>query len=113
MNGDRREVALSEKLVKLSGADSAAHKDDDLVELEIIQELVELAVLLLLFQLNVVLLETVKGELGVLIDVVLGRVLHELSADRLDFLGKGGREHHHLLLLRSSTENILHISAHV
>jgi hypothetical protein len=55
----------------------------------------------------------VESELGVLVDVVLSRILHELSADRLDFLGKGGREHHNLLLLRSSTENVLHISAHV
>ena len=43
----------------------------DLVELEVIQELVQLPVLLLLLKLEVVLLETVKGQLGLVIDVNL------------------------------------------
>jgi len=42
-----------------------------LVELEVVQELVQLPVLLLLLKLQVVLLETVKGQLGLVIDVNL------------------------------------------
>lgn len=113
MDSNRGEVALSEQLVKLGSTDGALDEDDDLVELQIIKQLVELAVLLLLLQLDVVLLETVKSELGVFIDVVLRRVLHELLADRLDLLGQGGREHHNLLLLGSRAEDVLNIGTHV
>lgn len=113
VNSDRREVALSKEFVELGGTDGASNKDDDLIELEIIQQLVQLAVLLLLLQFNVVLLETVESELGVLVDIVLSGVLHELSADGLDLLREGGGEHHNLLLLGSSTENVLDIGTHV
>lgn len=113
MDGNRRKVTLSEELVKLSGTNSATDENNDLVELEFIQKLVELAILLLFFQLDVELLKTVESELSVLIDVVLGRVLHELSANRFHLLGQGGREHHNLLLGRCSAENILHIRAHI
>ena len=84
------EVALSKQLVELGSAHSALDEDDDLVELKVVKQLVQLAVLLLLLKLDVVLLKTVQGELGVLIDVVLRRVLHELAADGLDGLGQGG-----------------------
>jgi len=55
----------------------------------------------------------VESKLGVLVDGVLRRILHELAADRLDVVSQSGGKQHHLLLLRSSTENILNISAHV
>ena len=40
-------------------------------------------------------------------------VLHELLADWSDVLGEGGAEHHHLLLVGSRTENLLHVASHV
>ena len=40
-------------------------------------------------------------------------ILHELSADWSDLFAQGGTEHHDLLLMRSHTENLLDISAHV
>lgn len=40
-------------------------------------------------------------------------ILHELSADWTDLFAQGGAEHHHLLLMRSHTEDLLHVSAHV
>jgi hypothetical protein len=46
-------------------------KRTDLVELEVVQKLVELPVLFLLLELEVVLLETVEGQLGLVIDVDL------------------------------------------
>lgn len=113
MNCDRREVTLAEELVELSGAQGALDKDDDLVKLHIVKKLVELAVLLLLIKLDVVLLKTVQGELGVVINVNLKRVLHELLADRADFLGQGGAEHHDLLLGWGGAEDLLDVAAHV
>lgn len=86
VHSDGGEVAFAQQLVELSGTYGALDEDNDLVELKLVEELVQLAVLLLLFKLDVVLLKTVQGELGVLIDVVLGRVLHELAADGLDVL---------------------------
>ena len=113
MDGDRREVTLAQKLVELGGTESALDEDDDLVELELVEKLVKLAVLLTLLERNVVLLKTVEGQLGVLVDVVLGGVLHELAADRLDLIREGSGEHHNLLLLGSSTEDLLDVAAHV
>ena len=113
VNCDRREVTLAEKLVELSGAQGALHKDNDLVKLHIVKKLIELAVLLLLIKLDVVLLETVQGKLGVIINVNLKRVLHELLANRADLLGQGGAEHHNLLLGWRGTEDLLDVAAHV
>lgn len=113
VNRDGGEVALAKQLVQLSGAESALDEDNDLVELKLIQQLVQLPVLLLLLKGNVVLLKTVEGQFGILIDIVLGRVLHKLAADRLDLIGQGSRKHHHLLLLRSRTEDLLYVAAHV
>lgn len=113
MDSNRGEVALRQQTVELSRTLGRLDEDDDLVELELIEEVVELAVLLLLLQLNVVLLETVEGELGLVVDVDLQRRLHELLADGTDLLGEGGREHHHLLLLGRRAEDLLHITAHI
>lgn len=113
VNGDGREVAFTQKLVELGRTLSALDENDDLVELQVVEEIVELAVLLALLQLEVVLLEAVKSELGILVDVVLGGVLHELLADGLDLVGQSGREHHDLLLLGSGTENLLDVATHV
>lgn len=113
MDSDTGEVALAEKLVELGCAKGALNEDDDLVELELIEQVVELAVLLGLAELDVVLLETVEGELGLVVDVDLQRVTHELLADRTGLLGEGGREHHNLLLCGGSAEDFLHIAAHV
>jgi len=52
----------------LSSAVSPVDEDDDLVELERIEQIVELAILLLLSQLHVVLLKTVKSQLRLVVD---------------------------------------------
>ena len=51
------------------------YEDDDLVELESVQQVVELAVLLGLVQAHEVLLQSVQGQLGVVVDEDLHRVL--------------------------------------
>lgn len=110
---DTGEVALAQQLVQLVGTESALDEDDHLVELQVVQQLVELAVLLGLGELDVVLLQTVEGELGVIVNVNLERVPHELLADGTDLLGESSAEHHNLLVGGGGTENLLHVTAHV
>lgn len=110
---DRREVTLLEQLVQFCSSLSALHKDNGLVELQLIKQLIEFAVLLLLIQLDVVLLKTVQGKFGLVINIDFKRVLHELLADRADFLGKSGAEHHDLLLSWGGAEDLLNIASHV
>jgi hypothetical protein len=107
------EVALAEKLIELGASNSRLDEDDDLVELQAIEKVVKLAVLLLLVKLHVVLLQTVQRQLLLVVYIDLERVLHKLLADNADVLVQGGREHHHLLVLRSSTEDGLDVVAHV
>lgn len=113
VHGNRGEVALAEKLVELGATKGGLDEDDDLVVLQLIKEVVEFAVLLGLSKLDVVLLETVKGEFRLLLLDVLAGVAHEFPADRKNFLRKGGGEHHDLLLSGSDTEDFLHVAAHV
>lgn len=107
------EVALAQKVVELLASLGRANEDDDLVELQLIEEVVELPVLLTLVKLHVVLLQTVKGQLLLVVDVDLERVLHELLAGLADLLCQGGGEHHHLLVSGCGAEDGLHIVAHV
>ena len=74
VDGHRGEVALLQQLVELDGALHALDEDDHLVELERVEQLVELAVLLVLGELDVVLLQAVQRQLRV-VDVDLHRVL--------------------------------------
>lgn len=113
VDSDTGEVALPQKLVQLVGTESALDKDNDLVELQIVEKVTEFAVLLLFAQLDVILLKTMKCELSVVVDVHLERVTHELLADRPDFLRESGTEHHNLLLCWGGAEDFLNITAHV
>lgn len=113
VNCDTGEVALAQQLIQLVGTLGALDKDDDLVEFEVVQKLIQLAVLLLLVELDVVLLQAVEGELGIVIDIDLQRVVHKLLADGTNLLGEGSTEHHDLLVGGSRTEDFLHITAHV
>lgn len=89
MNRNTGEVALAQKLVEFSCAEGALDEDDDLVELQLVKEIVELAVLLALADLDVVLLKTVKSELVLVVDEDFEGVLHELLADWSGVLREG------------------------
>jgi hypothetical protein len=65
---------------------NALHEDDDLVELESIKEIDQLSYLLLLLNLEVILFETVKCELSLVINGDLERISHELAAYVLDII---------------------------
>ena len=113
MNCNAGEVALAQQLVQLVGTYGALDEDDHLVELEAVQQLVKLPVLLRLAELDVVLLQSVQGELRVIVDVHLQRVPHELLANRSDLLRERRAEHHHLLVGRGRPEDLLDVTAHV
>ena len=113
MHSNTREIALAKQFVELGGTESALDEDDDLVELKLVQQFIEFAVLFCLAELDVVLLQTVQGELGLAVDVDLQRILHEFLGDRSDFLRQSRAEHHDLLLGGSGTEDLLHIAAHI
>ena len=57
---------------------NALDEDDDLVELERVEQVKELSVLLVLLDLDVVLLEAVQGQLGLVVD----EDFHGLQRDR-------------------------------
>ena len=54
-----------------------------------------------------------QGELGLVIDIDLERILHELLANGSDLLRECGTEHHDLLLGGGSAEDLLDVTAHV
>lgn len=88
-------------------------EDDNLVELEVVEQVAELSVLGLLLNVDIVLLETVQGQLSFVVHKNLQRRRHELLADGSDLLGQGGGKHHHLLLSGGHSENLLDISSHI
>jgi hypothetical protein len=67
-----------------------AYEDDDLIELDVVEQFDELLDLLGVLELDVVLLETMEGQLGVTIDEKFERLLHEESADVLGFIVHSG-----------------------
>jgi hypothetical protein len=107
------EVAFTEQLVELSGTEGGFDEDDDLVELKTVEEVVEFAVLLGFLELDAVLLQTVESELGLIVDVDFERVSHEFLANRSNLLRESGTEHHHLLLGRGGSEDLLNVATHV
>jgi hypothetical protein len=110
---DGWKVLVLEELVQSDASLNRFDKDDDLVEFEGVQEVEQLSVLFLFLEVDKVLSETVKGELGVVVNVDLHWVVHEFLADWSDFFGEGSGEHHDLFLVWGRPENILHISSHI
>ena len=89
MDTDTREVALLQQRIELRGTRDRLDKDTDLVEFEVIEHVVELAVLFLFLELEIVLLQTVQRELGLVVDVDLERLL--VSARSIRYRGKEKR----------------------
>lgn len=85
VDGDAGEVAFAKYFVQLGGSESALDEDDNLIELECVEEIIQLAVLLPFAKLDKVLLEAVKCELGLVVNVDLERVAHEFLADGSNF----------------------------
>jgi len=60
---DAREAALPQQLIQFDCPRHALYEDNDLVEIEGVQEVIELAILLAFLKADKVLLEAVEGEL--------------------------------------------------
>jgi len=75
---------LVEHFVQLHSVVNLTHEDDHLVELQLIDQIHQLADLVTLVQTDVVLAETVEGELALVLNEDLGWVAHELAACDLD-----------------------------
>ena len=76
VDSDTGEVLLDEELVEVLAAVDAVHEDDALVELDGVEDVDELAVLLLLGQGHVVLLESFEGQLALIINEDIERLFH-------------------------------------
>ena len=113
VDADGGEVAVFEESVELDGARNGLDEDDQLVEIEGVEEVDELAVFGFLFKLHVELLQAVQGELGGFVDVDFEGVLHEFLADGAHALVEGGGKHHHLLVMGSLHEDLLDITTHL
>jgi len=108
-----RQGLLVKDLSQLDGVRYGLNENDDLVKVEGVDEVGQLGVLLVLFELHVVLLETVESEFALVLNEDFRRVAHELLAGVLDVSGEGGGEHHDLLVVGSLLENVLDVSSHV
>ena len=86
MDGLGGDSVLVEHLVEFDGVVHLAHENDDLVELQLIDQIHELADLVALIEADVVLAETVQGELALVLDEDLGGVAHELATCELDLV---------------------------
>eukprot|EP00128_Syssomonas_multiformis_P001969 Colp12_sorted_trinity150504_noHs@29447 len=113
MDANGWEVALHKKLSECIGTLHALSENDDLVKLQSIEKVGKLASLLVLIELDVVLLETSKLQLLLVVDVDFNRILHEFFADDADLGSKCGRKHHNLLVVGSGLENLLNKLAHI
>ena len=74
MDADDREADLLEQARELAGTRDRLDEDDHLVELEVVDQVGQLAVLLLLLDVDVVLLEAVQRQLGLAVDEDLVRL---------------------------------------
>jgi hypothetical protein len=106
------EVLLAENLSELLGVLDRLDEDDDLVELQLVQKVYEFSDLILVFKHNIVLLESVQGQLALVFNEDFSLVLHEFAADQFDVSGQRGREHHDLLVVWGLRENLLDVTAH-
>ena len=111
--GSTWEPGVTDDLVKFFGVFLSFHKDDNLVEVQIIEELDELLDFLVFLKSHVELLQTEEGEIFLLINENLLWVLHVHSADILSLRRHGGWEHHDLSVGVSSHEDLLNLGSHV
>lgn len=71
VDADGGKVALYQQLVQLLGSHHRLDKDADLVKLKSIQQVNQLAILFILTQLDIVLLQAVQRQLGLIVNVNL------------------------------------------
>ena len=72
--------ALIEHLYKFFGVGNRAHKNNDLVELQLVNKVHKFGDLLAVLNVHIVLFKTVKSKLALILDQNLNWVPHELAA---------------------------------
>ena len=77
MDADGRKLAFDQQTVELLCSHGRTNKDTNLVEFKRIEQLVQLAVLVLLFQLDIVLLQPMKRQLCLVVDKDFQRLILE------------------------------------
>lgn len=104
---------LDEDFRKLNSVLDRFYKDNDLIELELVNQVHQLSNLLTLVKLDVVLAETVEGQFTLTLNQDFSWVAHELTASQFNVTGECGCEHHHLLIDWSVFEDLLDVRSHV
>lgn len=112
MDADGIEELLPQKFSKFLSAIDPIDEDDHLVEGKGVQQVGELLKLLILIDIDVELGQPVQDKFT-LINEDIDLVVQEFLAVLLHLLRHSGTEHHHLLVVRSLHEDILHISTHL
>lgn len=105
------EVIGAEDAAELLGVAGGVDKDDDLIELDIVEEFCQTACLRIVIHFVKVLDDIVEREDAELVDNDLLRLSHEGAAQLTDALVDGRREHHHLLGLGGGHEDVLDVAA--
>lgn len=90
VNRNGWEIFLSQDLIQLNSILNLSHKDNDLIEHERVQEVSESSDLLVVLQLHVVLLKSVKSKFALVVNENLELILHESSTDVFDLTSHGG-----------------------
>lgn len=111
MDADGIEQLLPKEFSQFLGTIDTIDEDDHLVEGKSIKQMGQFFKLLILVDVDVELGQAMEDELA-LIDEDIHLVIQELLAILLHLLRHSGTEHHHLLVVGSLDENILHVSSH-
>lgn len=112
MDTNRWEATLVEHTVQHLCSLTRTHKDNHLIELEVINEIMKLMILLFLSKLDVVLLKSMESELRLIINNDLEWIIHELLTNCSHIFIHSGTVHHNLFLIWGLTEDLLDISSH-
>ena len=89
MNTNGWESTCVENLVESFCSFNSVHKNDDLVELDCIQDVMKLSSLLFFSQFDCILFKAVKGKFLFFINEDFKWILEELSADWFDLVAHG------------------------
>lgn len=106
------DCSLIEHLHKLLCVGDRADKDDDLVELELVNQIHESLDLLAVLYVHIVLFKAVQGKLALVLNQNLNWIPHELFTCRLHLNVQSSREHHDLFVNWSFLEDLLDITSH-
>jgi hypothetical protein len=112
VNCFRRNCVFVQDLSQFRRVGNGLNENDDLVEIKGIDQVDEFLDLLVGLELDVVLLQAVQGQLGLILDKYLGWVAHKFAAGIFDVIGQRRGEHHHLLVVRGLFKDFLDITSH-